>query len=89
MAGFVKDAGWMVVNIDITVIAEAPKINPHVAPMRIELGRCLELDGGAISLKATTNEGMGFIGRGEGIGAIATAMIAPLNEADVPDGADG
>lgn len=89
VAGLVKDAGWMVVNIDITVIAEAPKINPHVALMRIELGRCLELDGGAISLKATTNEGMGFIGRGEGIGAIATAMIAPLNEADGPDGADG
>lgn len=89
VAGRVRDAGWMVVNIDITVIAEAPKINPHVALMRTELGRCLDLDGRAISLKATTNEGMGFIGRGEGIGAIATAMIAPLHRAGGADGADG
>ncbi|CAA9544480.1 MAG: 2-C-methyl-D-erythritol 2,4-cyclodiphosphate synthase [uncultured Thermomicrobiales bacterium] len=74
-----RDAGWMVVNIDVTVIAEAPKINPHAAAMRAELSRCLDLDEGAISLKATTNEGMGFVGRGEGIAAIATAMIAPLD----------
>ncbi len=74
-----RDAGWMVVNIDVTVIAEAPKINPHSAAMRAELSRCLDLDEGAISLKATTNEGMGFVGRGEGIAAIATAMIAPLD----------
>lgn len=82
-AGYARDAGWLVVNIDVTVIAEAPKINPHVAAMRAELSRCLDLDPGAISLKATTNEGMGFIGRGEGMAAIATAMIAPI------DGAEG
>lgn len=76
---YVRDAGWRVVNIDVTVIAEAPKINPHVAAMRTVLGDCLDLDEGAISLKATTNEGMGFVGRGEGIAAIAIAMIAPLD----------
>lgn len=76
-----RDAGWQVVNIDVSVIAEAPRINPHVAAMRAELSRCLDLDMGCISLKATTNEGMGFIGRGEGIAAIAIAMIAPLDGA--------
>jgi 2-C-methyl-D-erythritol 2,4-cyclodiphosphate synthase len=80
-AGHVRDAGWQVVNIDVTVIAEAPKINPHVAAMRAELSRCLDLDMGCISLKATTNEGMGFVGRGEGIAAIATAMLAPIDGA--------
>lgn len=76
-----RDAGWQLVNIDVSVIAETPRINPHVAAMRAELSRCLDLDMGCISLKATTNEGMGFIGRGEGIAAIATAMIAPLDGA--------
>ncbi len=79
----VQDAGWQVVNIDVTVIAEAPRINPHVPAMRAELSRCLGIEEACISLKATTNEGMGFVGRGEGIAAIATAMIAPA------DGADG
>lgn len=78
----VRDAGWHVVNIDVTVIAEAPKINPYVAAMRAELGRCLGLEADAISVKATTNEGMGFVGRGEGIAAIATATIAAIDRAD-------
>jgi len=86
VAGLVRDAGWRVINIDVTVITEAPRINPHVAMMRAAIGRCLDLDAGAIGLKATTNEGMGFIGRGEGIGAIATAMISPLDGADGADG---
>jgi 2-C-methyl-D-erythritol 2,4-cyclodiphosphate synthase len=80
-AAHVRDAGWLVVNIDVTVIAEAPKINPHVAAMRAELSGCLDLATGCISLKATTNEGMGFVGRGEGIAAIATAMLAPIDGA--------
>lgn len=80
-ATHVRDAGWRVVNIDVTVIAEAPKINPHVAAMRAELGRCLDLEADAVSVKATTNEGMGFVGRGEGIAAIAVAMIAPVEGA--------
>ncbi len=69
--------GWQIVNIDATVIAEAPKVNPHVPAMK----QCLHENTGlpleAISIKATTNEGMGFIGREEGIAALATAMIAP------------
>lgn len=70
--------GWRVSNIDATVIAEAPKINPHVGAMRQAIGACIGIQEDAISLKATTNEGMGFVGREEGIAAIATALIVPI-----------
>lgn len=69
--------GWELVNIDATVIAEAPKVNPHVAAMKDRIADVAGLELGAISIKATTNEGMGWIGREEGIAAIASAMIAP------------
>lgn len=70
--------GWRVRNIDATVIAEAPKINPHVGAMRQAISTCVGIPEDAISLKATTNEGMGFVGREEGIAAIATALIVPI-----------
>lgn len=73
-----KERGWSPVNLDATIIAEAPKINPHVSRMRAEIARITGLGGEAISIKATTNEGMGFVGRGEGIAALASAMIAPV-----------
>lgn len=73
----VNEAGWELVNLDATVIAEAPKVNPHAAAMRLEIREATGLPIDAISIKATTNEGMGFVGREEGIAAIATAMIAP------------
>ena len=68
---------WQIVNIDATVIAEAPKVNPHVPAMKQCLHESTGLPLTAISIKATTNEGMGFVGREEGIAALATAMIAP------------
>jgi len=73
-----KERGWRPVNLDATVIAEAPKVNPHVPAMRAEIARLTGLDEGAVSIKATTNEKMGFVGREEGIAALATAMIAPM-----------
>lgn len=69
--------GWQLVNIDASVIAEAPKVNPHVPAMTDRIAEATGLALDAISIKATTNEGMGFVGRGEGIAALATAMIAP------------
>ncbi|MBA2753924.1 MAG: 2-C-methyl-D-erythritol 2,4-cyclodiphosphate synthase [Chloroflexia bacterium] len=74
-AGLVRAAGWTIGNIDATVIAEAPKVNPHVPAMRAAIGRALGLDGDAIGIKATTNEGMGFVGRGEGIAALAVTIV--------------
>lgn len=71
-----RDKGWSPVNIDATIIAEAPKVNPHVPTMRDAIREMTGLGDDAISIKATTNEGMGFVGREEGIAALASATIA-------------
>lgn len=80
----VKDAGWLTVHIDATVIAETPKINPHADRMRSEIAACTGIDVGDISLKATTNERMGFVGREEGIAAMAVATLVPSDEGETP-----
>jgi 2-C-methyl-D-erythritol 2,4-cyclodiphosphate synthase len=74
----VREAGWVLVNIDASVVAEAPKVNPHTAAMRLEIREVTGLPIDAISIKATTNEGMGFVGREEGMAAVAVATIAPV-----------
>jgi 2-C-methyl-D-erythritol 2,4-cyclodiphosphate synthase len=72
-----QSAGWHLVNIDASVIAEAPRIGPHAAAMRLEIRDATGLPIDAISIKATTNERMGFVGREEGIAALAVATIVP------------
>lgn len=67
--------GWKAVNADVTVAAEAPRLAPHVAAMRTNLATDLGIDVGAVSVKATTTERLGFIGRGEGIAAFAVVLI--------------
>ncbi len=67
--------GFEVGNIDATICAEAPKINPHVPAMQKVLSEIMETDVDAISIKATTSEKMGFVGRQEGITAYAVALI--------------
>ncbi|MGN6698792.1 MAG: 2-C-methyl-D-erythritol 2,4-cyclodiphosphate synthase [Thermomicrobiales bacterium] len=69
-------AGWHIVNLDCTIVAERPKIAPHIAAMRAAIGAALDLPGDCIGVKATTNEGIGFIGREEGIAALAVALIS-------------
>jgi 2-C-methyl-D-erythritol 2,4-cyclodiphosphate synthase len=68
--------GWGVVNVDATVVCEEPKIAPHAAEMAERLAGALGVEPARVSVKGTTNEGMGFVGRGEGIAAVAVAMIA-------------
>ncbi|HJT80897.1 MAG TPA: 2-C-methyl-D-erythritol 2,4-cyclodiphosphate synthase [Chthoniobacterales bacterium] len=63
------------VNIDATIIAEAPKITPHVSGMQKAIATALGLPPNDVSIKATTNEGLGTIGRGEGIAAMAVASV--------------
>ncbi|MFZ4116624.1 MAG: 2-C-methyl-D-erythritol 2,4-cyclodiphosphate synthase [Chthoniobacterales bacterium] len=65
-----------IINIDATVIAEEPKIAPYVESMRATLADALEIPLSSVGLKATTNEGLGALGRGEGIAALATASVA-------------
>jgi 2-C-methyl-D-erythritol 2,4-cyclodiphosphate synthase len=62
-------------NIDATLIAEAPSLQPHIQKMRAKIANSLACDVSRISIKATTNEGLGTIGRGEGMAAIATALV--------------
>jgi 2-C-methyl-D-erythritol 2,4-cyclodiphosphate synthase len=71
----VKESGGRILNIDSTIVAQAPKIAPHLQPMRDNIASALGLDPRRIGIKATTNETMGFIGRGEGIAALAVASV--------------
>jgi 2-C-methyl-D-erythritol 2,4-cyclodiphosphate synthase len=64
-----------IINIDATLVAEEPKIAPHLAAMKAALSEALLLAPERIGIKATTNEGMGFLGRGEGIAAMAVANV--------------
>lgn len=68
-------AGYHIVNIDATVIAEAPRLAPHVDAMRSALAGALGVDTGAVSVKAKTADALGAIGRGEGIAALAIALV--------------
>jgi 2-C-methyl-D-erythritol 2,4-cyclodiphosphate synthase len=68
----VRAAGWAIEHVDATVMAEAPKLSPHKQAMRVALGAVL----GSVSVKATTGERMGFVGRGEGIAALAVATLS-------------
>lgn len=68
-------AGFRPVNIDAAVIAEAPKLAPYFGEMKARIGQTLGIDAGAVGLKATTNEGLGFLGRGEAIAAFAVALL--------------
>ena len=71
-----RDQGWRVVNADVTVIAEQPKVGPHRDAMRVVLAAALRTNPGDVSVKGKTNEGMGWIGRGEGLACIAVAALA-------------
>jgi 2-C-methyl-D-erythritol 4-phosphate cytidylyltransferase / 2-C-methyl-D-erythritol 2,4-cyclodiphosphate synthase len=75
-AKIVREHGGTIMNADVSVIAEAPKIGPHRESMRKMLSDMLGIDLERCSVKATTNEKIGFVGRGEGIAAIATATVA-------------
>jgi 2-C-methyl-D-erythritol 2,4-cyclodiphosphate synthase len=67
--------GWRVGNVDATVICEQPRISPHAAEMAERLAGALGVEPAQVSVKGTTNEGLGFLGRGEGIAALAVAML--------------
>lgn len=74
----VRETGWAVTNVDGTVIAQAPRLAEHVPAMKRNIAAALDLSLDAVSVKATTTDGLGFAGRGEGIAAMASALIQPL-----------
>jgi 2-C-methyl-D-erythritol 2,4-cyclodiphosphate synthase len=71
----VRAAGWRIENVDATVVAERPKISPHVPAMRVAIAACLGIASDAVNIKGKTTEKLGFTGRGEGIAAHAVAML--------------
>jgi len=71
----IHSKGFRVGNVDVSVAAEAPKLAPHLPAMRAATAACLLIDTDCVSIKATTNEGMGFVGREEGIAAWAVALL--------------
>ena len=75
VVGMLKKKGWQVGNIDVTIVAEQPKLKDYIDSMRQKLGKALGIDTGLVSVKASTSEQLGFIGRGEGIAAWAVALL--------------
>jgi 2-C-methyl-D-erythritol 2,4-cyclodiphosphate synthase len=75
VAARVREAGWEIVNVDATVLAEEPRIAPHADMMKSEIAGALSIGPGEVGVKATTMEGLGFVGRREGIAAMAVATI--------------
>jgi 2-C-methyl-D-erythritol 2,4-cyclodiphosphate synthase len=73
-----QNHGWRVVNADITIVCEQPRVMPYAGRMRANIAADLDVKVENVSIKATTTEGLGFFGRGEGIGALAVALIEAL-----------
>lgn len=71
----VKDKGYTVVNIDSTLLCQRPKLKPYIPDMRKTIAAALNIDADAVSVKATTEEGLGFTGNGEGIAAHAVCLL--------------
>ena len=74
-AALVEDAGYLVVNVDATIVAQAPRLQPHLAAMSINIADRLGVTPQAVSVKATSPEGIGALGRGEGMAAQAVALL--------------
>ncbi len=79
-AELLREAGWRVENVDATIVAERPHLAELVSAMRSAIAAGLGTDAARVSIKATSEDGMGFTGSGEGIAAIAVASISPAAE---------
>ena len=75
VGALVREAGFAVASLDATVIAQAPRLAPHVGAMRDAVAGALGIESGRVSVKATTNDGLGVVGSGEAIAALAIALL--------------
>jgi len=71
----VRRSGYQLQNVDATLIAEQPRLAPYRIGMQLNLARTLQVDSGLVNIKATTSEGLGFIGRGEAIAAMSVVLV--------------
>ena len=76
VVSMIKDSGYSMLNADMTIIAQAPKLAPHLDQMKVNLAKDLLVAESQINIKATTTEGMGYAGRGEGIAAHAVVLLS-------------
>ena len=79
VTALLREHGWQVGNVDATVVAQAPRLTPHIPDMRRRLAEAMGLDVDCVSVKATTEERLGFTGSGEGMAAHAVALIEGSN----------
>ena len=75
VGALIREAGFAVASLDATVIAQAPRLAPHIGAMRDAIAGALGIEGGRVSVKATTNDGLGVVGSGEAIAALAIALL--------------
>ncbi len=75
-----EESGWQVDNIDATIVAEEPELRDFMAEMRQRISQTLEIDIGQVGIKASTSNGLGFVGRGEGIAACAVALLKAISD---------
>ena len=78
VVGLVREKGWQVGNVDATIVAQAPKMAPHIQTMRERIAEDLRVELDQVNVKATTTEKLGFTGREEGIAVHAVALLLPL-----------
>ena len=86
IVGLVMGGGWFVLSCDLTLIAEAPKLAPHRDKIRARIASALGVELDAVGLKATTNEGLGALGRSEGMAALAVVLLGDREAAGGTDG---
>ena len=84
IVAMVRGAGWHVLSCDMTLIAEAPRLAPYRDAIRGRVSRVLAVEEGAVGLKATTNEGLGAFGRGEGMAALAVVLLGGADDSGTP-----
>lgn len=92
VGALLAEKGFLIENIDATIIAQAPKMRPYIDTMRENIARALEMDISCVNVKATTEEGLGFTGTGEGISSQAVCLLtSPFDLAaqQIPGGCEG
>lgn len=75
----VRSAGWQLVNVDSTIIAQAPKLAPHIDAIRARIAQLLDIDVACVNVKGKTNEKLGYLGRAEAIETQAVCLLVPAN----------
>ncbi len=80
VVSLLRAEGWLVCNVDASIVAEQPRLTPFISEMRRIIGEALGIDAGQVGVKSTTSKGLGFLGRGEGIAAHAVALVEKPGE---------